>query len=63
MSTTQPKISLSLDINMINESHLANQSESIKEEKRGFFSMSLAGHKRKASEAFSQDESLSDNAN
>ena len=54
MSTPKPNISL--DIKIINESSQnTNQSESIKEEKRGFFSLTLSGRKRTASEAFGKD--------
>ncbi len=59
MSIAKPEISLSLDININNSSHQnTNQSESIKEEKRGFFSLNLTGRKRTASEAFGKDAPL-----
>lgn len=57
MSTPKPNISL--DIKIINESSQnTNQSESIKEEKRGFFSLKISGRKRTASEAFGKDSPL-----
>jgi hypothetical protein len=59
MSTVKPEISLSLEINTNSSSpQNTNQSESIKEEKRGFFSLAMTGRKRTASEAFGKDAPL-----
>lgn len=50
------KATLTLSIPMQSIGEDTNKSESIKEEKRGFFSLTLAGRKRTASEAFGDDK-------